>query len=144
MTLRVLPGFVPYHRGDNFLKGTSMPAMPQPPPAGLFETVRREMRLRGYSQKTIKAYQSCIRTLVRHFRPKHPRELSDGHLRSFLLHLLEDEQWEASSVNQMINALRFLYVELYRIPMSIGAIPRPKKEKKLPVVLSPDEVKRSV
>ncbi len=114
----------------------------QPPTPGLFETLRREMRLKGYSHKTVKAYQSCIRTLVRHYWPKHPRELSSEDLRSFLLHLLEKEHWKASSVNQMINAMRLLYVDLYKLPFAIGSIPRPKKEKSLPVILSSEEVKR--
>jgi integrase/recombinase XerD len=45
-----------------------------------------------------------------------------------------------STVNQVFNALRFLYVELYKMPFAIGNIPRPRKEKKLPTVLSQAEV----
>jgi site-specific recombinase XerD len=56
--------------------------------------------------------------------------------------LIETEGFAASSVNQVFNAIRFLYVELYKMPYAVGAIPRPKKEKKLPVVLSGEEVKR--
>lgn len=72
----------------------------------------------------------------------HPLFLSNDEIRTFLLHLIEEEHWEASSVNQMFNALRFLYVELYKMPFVLGNIPRPKKENKLPDVLSRDEVKR--
>ncbi|MDE3057573.1 MAG: phage integrase N-terminal SAM-like domain-containing protein [Bacteroidota bacterium] len=68
---------------------------------GLFETMSQEMRLRNYSHKTLKAYRSCIRTFVRYFSPKHPRKISNSEIRTFLLHLMNDEQWEASSVNQM-------------------------------------------
>ena len=39
----------------------------------LFEVLGREMRLRNHSHKTIKAYVSCIRSLVAHFSPRHPR-----------------------------------------------------------------------
>lgn len=42
----------------------------------------------------------------------------------------------------MFNALRFLYVELYKMPFALSNIPRPKKERKLPDVLTQDEVKR--
>ncbi len=107
---------------------------------GFFETVRRELRLRNYSQKTIKAYLSCLRSLVRFFHPRHPRELTGEDLRSFLLSLIEDESLTAGTVNVMINALRFLYVDLYRTPFTVENIPRPFKEKKLPVVLSQQEV----
>lgn len=142
MTLRVLPGFVPYHRGDNFLKGTSMAGQIQVPAPGLFETLRRDMRLKNYSQKTIKAYVSCLRSFVLYFRPKHPRELTEADIRMYLLHLIEQERLAAATVNQAFNALRFLYVELYKMPFAIGNIPRPQKESKLPVVLSQDEVIR--
>ena len=109
---------------------------------GLFETLRREMRLRNHSHKTIKAYQSCLRTFVRYIEPKHPRDANDADIRSFLLHLTEDEEYEASTINQMINALRYLYVELYKRPMVLGNIPRPKKARKLPNIMSQHEIVR--
>lgn len=107
-----------------------------------FETVRKEMRLRNYSPKTVKAYRSCLRTFVRHVLPRHPRDIENEEIRGFLLHLIEDQEWAASTVNQMFNALRFLYVELYRKPFVIESLPRPRKEKKLPVVLDQSEVLR--
>jgi len=68
---------------------------------GLFETVRREMRLRNYSHKTAKAYLSCLRSFVKYFRPKHPRELAEADLRAYLLHLIEQEKYAAATVNQV-------------------------------------------
>lgn len=112
---------------------------PQP---GLLETVRREMRLRNYSLKTIKAYISCLRLFIRYIRPKHPRDAMDSDLRAFLLFLIEHENYASSTVNQVINALRLLYVDLYGKPMVLGKLPRPRKERKLPVVLSEGEVRR--
>lgn len=109
---------------------------------GFYETIRRELRLRNYSQKTAKAYLSCLRSFVRYIHPRHPREVTNDEIRNFLLHLLEKEELTAGTVNQVINALRFLYVELYRKPLVLGEIPRPKKEHKLPAVLSEDEVLR--
>lgn len=109
---------------------------------GLFETVRRELRLRNYSLKTIKAYISSLRKFVRYFHPRHPRELIDDDIRNYLLHLLIKEEQAASTVNQVFNALRLLYVDLYKRPFVIGSLPRPLKEKKLPDVLNEDEVKR--
>ncbi|MFN0159010.1 MAG: site-specific tyrosine recombinase/integron integrase [Bacteroidota bacterium] len=109
---------------------------------GLLETVRQEMRLRNYSHKTIKAYLSCLRMFIRHIHPKHPREACDADLRTFILYLIEREQYASSTINQVINALRLLYVDLYGRPMVLGKLPRPKKERKLPVVLSEGEVRR--
>lgn len=107
-----------------------------------FETVRREMRLRNYSHKTVKAYLSCLRAFVRYFRPRHPRQLSNGDIRNYLLHLLEIECRSSGTVNQVFNALRFLYVDLYHRPFVIDSLPRPRKERKLPDVLSELEVSR--
>lgn len=109
---------------------------------GLFETVRSEMRLRNYSQKTIKSYLSCLRNFVSYMKPKHPREATDAGIKDYLLHLIENKHFAASSVNQVFNALRFLYVDLYKMPFRIGNIPRPKKERKLPDVLTQEEVKK--
>lgn len=107
-----------------------------------FETVRHEMRLRNYSNKTIKAYISCLRSFVKYFSPKHPRNLTEDDIKKYLLHLLMVEKRSASSVNQVFNALRFLYVELYKMSYIIGKLPRPMKEKKLPDVLNEGEVLR--
>ncbi|HAL56101.1 MAG TPA: integrase [Bacteroidetes bacterium] len=111
-------------------------------PPGLFETFRREMRLRGLSQKTIKSYQSCVRSFVRYFSPRHPRELDVEDIRTYLLFLLEKKKLASSTVNQVFNAIRFLYVELYKRPWTLRDIPRPHRPKQLPVVLSQDELKR--
>ncbi len=115
--------------------------VPTPRPT-FFDTVRREMRLRNYSQKTIKAYLSCLRSFVRYFYPRHPRTLSEDDVRNYLLHLLIKEKHAASTVNQVFNALRLLYVDLYKKPFVIGSLPRPQKEKKLPDVLNESEVRR--
>lgn len=92
------------------------------------------------SQKTLKAYKSCLRTFIKHFSPRHPKELTNEDIRQYLLHLIEKEKLAASTVNQVFNALRFLYVDLYKMPFTIGGIPRPQKEKKLPNILSQEEV----
>ena len=111
-------------------------------PPGLFETFRREMRLRGLSQQTIKSYQSCVRSFVKYFSPRHPRELDVEDIRAYLLFLLEKKKLASSTVNQVFNAIRFLYVELYKRPWTLRDIPRPHRPKRLPVVLSQDELRR--
>jgi site-specific recombinase XerD len=100
----------------------------------------QELRIRNYSPKTIKSYTSSLRTFVHFVAPKHPRDLSNQEIRSQLSRMLETGHWSAPSISQLINALRFLYVELYHRPLEIGEIPRPKKEKRLPLVLSQEEV----
>lgn len=109
---------------------------------GLFEVLRQELKLRNYSRKTLKAYRSCLCSFVRFFSPRHPRELSGKDIRKYLLYLIEEEGLSAGSINQVFNAIRFLYVELYKTPIVIDGIPRPLKDEKLPTILSQEEVVR--
>ncbi len=107
---------------------------------GLIETVDRELRLRNYSHKTIKAYVSAIRSFVNYLSPKHPRQATDADIRAYLDDLIRRRRCTASTIDQRINALRLLYVDLYKRPLVLGDIPRPRKERKLPVTLSVEEV----
>lgn len=115
--------------------------MAQAHPPGLLETFREELRLRNYSSKTIKGYTGCVRAFVRYFLPRHPRELSSEDIRRYLLHLLDELHLAPASVNQALNAIRFLYVELYHRRYMLDGVPRPRRDKKLPKVLSREEVR---
>lgn len=61
-------------------------------------------------------------------------------IRTYLLFLMEQKQLSRASIDQTINALRFLYVELYNLRFVMEEIPRPKKEHCLPTVLSKEEI----
>jgi integrase len=113
-----------------------------PPATDPLLLLQREMRLRNYSHKTIRAYRSGIRSFLRYLGPADPRCVDAERLRGYLLHLMDNEGYAAASVNQVINALRFLYVEVFRVPFAVGDLPRPAKERQLPVVLSLEEVRR--
>jgi len=122
--------------------GESKPAISGMPARSgtLFEVLRQELKLRNYSHKTLTAYRSCLRSFIRYFSPRHPRELSNEDIREYLVYLIEEKHFTAGSINQAFNAIRFLYVELYRKPVVIDGIPRPLRDEKLPTVLSQDEV----
>jgi site-specific recombinase XerD len=102
--------------------------------------LRQLMRLKNYSSKTIKSYTSCIRAFFQFYHNCNPRELSAGEIKSYLLYLIEKKNCTSGTINQYINALRFLYVEVYKAPFVIGEIPRPRKESKLPGVFNEEEV----
>jgi site-specific recombinase XerD len=109
-------------------------------PKTLFSVLADELRLRNYSSKTLKAYKSCLRSFIQHIAPKHPKEITNNEIRKYVLYLIETKKLSPATVNQVYNALRFLYVELYKKPFVIGSLPRPQKENKLPSVLSQEEV----
>jgi integrase/recombinase XerD len=106
------------------------------------ELLRRELKIRDYSPKTIKSYESCVHSVAIHFAPRALRDLTDEDIRKYLLHQIEAKKLSAGMISLILNALRFLYVEIYKRPMALGEIERPKKGRRLPVVLSQEEVKR--
>ncbi len=109
---------------------------------GFFETVRREMRLRNYSNKTTKSYLSCLRSFTEYIKPKHPRDVTESEIRDFLLNLIEVKRHPSGTINQVINALRLLYVDLYKKSFVVGTLPRPRPERKYPDVLNQEELRR--
>ena len=97
-----------------------------------------DLRLRNYSPRTIEIYIDGVRRLARYFK-RSPDQLDAEEIRRFQLHLIEQKaSW--CVFNQTVCALRFLYTVTLGQPNMIGRIPFAKKPKKLPVVLSPEEV----
>lgn len=103
------------------------------------ELTAMELRLRGYSPKTRKAYLGHIERFGQWYR-KNPRELTEADVREYMLHLLEDEQASHTYVNQVVSALKFFYSRILKRPKIMVNVPRPKRERKLPEVLSQQEV----
>lgn len=99
-----------------------------------------DLRLRNYSPRTLETYVACVARFARHFHCS-PDQLGVEEIRAFQLHLLEQRvSW--CQFNQMVSALRFLYsVTLGRVDQ-VPFIPYGKKPKRLPCVLSPEEVLR--
>ena len=97
-----------------------------------------DLRLRNFSPKTVKAYTAGVLRFARHFG-RSPAELGAEEIRAYQIHLLQQHAtW--SLFNQTVCALRFLYRITLDRPDVVHAIPFGKKTKKLPSVLSPEEV----
>lgn len=107
----------------------------------LMEAVKKELKLRGYSQKTRKAYLYHIERFISYFA-KDPEELDEKHTRDYMLHLIDKEKVSNSYHNQVINAIKFFYSRVIKNQKPISHLPRPRKEKKLPLVLSQEEIVR--
>lgn len=99
-----------------------------------------ELRLRGYRAKTRKAYQGQVKRFLLDCG-KAPIAIEQKDVRSYLFRLLE-EGASHSHVNQCISALNFLFKLVIGKPNVVDQLPRPKKERKLPDVLSHTEVFR--
>jgi integron integrase len=108
----------------------------------LLTQVRRAIRLRHYSVRTEEAYVWWVRRFVRFCGLRHPRELGEGDVTRFLSSLALDRRVAASTQNQALSALVFLYGEVLRLPVGwLTALVRAKRPARMPVVLTRDEVR---
>jgi len=101
----------------------------------------QDLRIRNYSQRTIEIYVRCIAAFARYFG-KSPEQRSEGHVREYQRYLVEERKSSWALFNQTVCALRFLYGKTLHRDWSVEHIPFPKTEKRLPEVLSLDEVSR--
>jgi integron integrase len=108
----------------------------------LLEQVRHLIRLRRYSIRTEQAYLHWIKQYILFHNKRHPSELGERELTQFLSHLAIDRKVAASTQNQALSALLFLYREVLKQPPDwLDDVERAKKPAKLPVVLTKQEVR---
>src|SRR3954452_13606725 len=100
-----------------------------------------DMTLHGFSRKTVTAYVACVARFARYFA-KSPEVLGTAEIRSYLLYLTHDRRVSASTYNQALCALKFLYRVTPRRDWGLDGLARSRHQLKLPVVLSVDEVTR--
>jgi len=112
-------------------------------PPKLLDQLRDAIRARHYSPKTEKAYLHWIRRFIVFHGKRHPGELGEAEIAAFLSNLANVGRVSASTQNQALNALLFLYRRvLDREIAYIHGVVRAKPPRKLPVVLTKDEVRR--
>ncbi len=128
---------VPYSELENLLSVFDEESIIIDPDIYL-EELKKELMLRRYSQRTVKQYLYHNREFL-DFSEKNPYEMSNEDIRDYLYYLANDKEASTSTLNTAINALKFYYGEVLKRKF-IYEINRPKKDKKLPVVLSQGEV----
>lgn len=99
--------------------------------------LRQEMKLRGFSEKTVKSYVYYITDCL-NFTKKSPRDVNTADVRGYL-EQMADAGLSGSTLNSAYSALQFYFGKILRRNF-FAAIPRSKKDKKLPIVLSKNEV----
>jgi len=109
----------------------------------LLDRVHATCRRRHFSHHTEKSYRRWIVRYVRFHDTTHPRDLDASDVRAFLNHLAVDRNVAASTQNQALNALVFLYDDVLDRPLGdVGEIKRADRPKRLPTVLSKRETRR--
>jgi len=107
----------------------------------LFETIRETFRLHHYSYRTEQTYLKWIQRFIRFHDRRHPRELGASEIQAFLSSLAVDGHVSASTQNQALNAILFLYRKVLQIDLPwMEDIVRAKRPQRIPVVLDQSEV----
>lgn len=101
----------------------------------------QDMRVRNYSEHTIAGYVRNVARFARHFGVS-PELLGSEHIRSFLVHLVEQEHAKDTTIANVVSGLKFLYRVTLDRESEVTKIPRPRRARRLPVILSREEVAR--
>jgi len=111
------------------------------PESKLLSLVRTEIRRRNYSYRTEQAYVGWITRFIRYHGLKHPSEMAENEVVDYLNHLAQKRNVAASTQNQALCAILFLYNHVLESPLSnMMDFDRAKESQKLPVVLTRKEV----
>lgn len=100
------------------------------------------LELKNYSEATIKTYRLHFLRFLKHFPSTELKDISKEQIREYLLYLVQKKKYSTSAQNQAINSIKFYYEKVLGKPVEKYYVPRPRKEKKLPEVLSEEEVTR--
>jgi len=107
----------------------------------LRQRMLEEMQIRNFSENTRKCYLQQVSLFARHFR-RSPEGLGPANIRDYQLYLTNEKKLAPGSILIATSALRFLYAVTMKRPWDVEEVlPMPKKPEKLPVILSPEEVR---
>ena len=116
-------------------------AFSQPPK--LLDQLRNRIRVKHYSIRTEQQYVQWVRRFIVFHGKRHPRDMGVAEVEAFLTHLAVDGLVSASTQNQALSALLFLYKEVLGVNLPwLADVTRAKTPQRLPVVLTQDEVRR--
>ncbi len=108
----------------------------------LLDDLKTAIRIRHYSRRTEEAYVGWVRRFILFNGKRHPKEMGDPELQAFLTHLAIKKQVSASTQNQALSAILFLYREVLKVGgFSIDVAVHARRPERLPVVLTRQEVR---
>ncbi len=114
-----------------------------PPKTRLLDQVRDRLRLKNYAYRTEKSYLHWIKQYILFHNKRHPNEMGGSEIEQFLTHLATKKKVAASTQNQALSALLFLYREVLDLPLDLTfQSVQAGRPKHLPTVLSKAEVER--
>jgi integron integrase len=109
----------------------------------LLDEVRRVIRLKHYSIRTEQSYCEWIKRFILFSGKRHPKEMGEAEVTDFLSHLAADLNVAASTQNQALSAILFLYGEVLELELGwLEGVERARRPAKLPVVFTREEAER--
>lgn len=143
--VRSLKDYRPTVTSRNLRPAVAIPLPHGAPKPKLLDQVRLAIRTRHYSLKTEEAYVGWIKRFIFFHNKRHPAEMGEAEIGQFLSSLARDSHVSASTQNQALNALLFLYREVLHKEIGfVNGVVRAKRPKRLPVVLTRQEVRAVV
>lgn len=100
-----------------------------------------DMQLHGYSERTQQSYVGAVKQLAQFYK-RPPDQLSEAEIRNFFLHLVNEKKAAKSTVTIYLCGIKFFYEMTLQQEWRVFDLVRPPRRKKLPVVLSSEEVRR--
>lgn len=117
-------------------------ATPSASPPKLLDRVRQHLRVKHYSIRTEQSYVDWIKQFILFHGKRHPETMGEEEIGAFLTYLATDRHVAASTQNQALSALLFLYQEVFDRKLDfMDNIERVKRPPKVPVVLTPREIR---
>ncbi|MFO7557989.1 MAG: integron integrase [Desulfobacterales bacterium] len=109
----------------------------------LLDQVCHVIRMKHYSYRTEESYVNWIKRFILYHKKRHPKDMGEREIAQFISHLAVTGNVAASTQNQALNAIVFLYKQVLRIDLGdFGKMERAKRSKRLPSVLTKNEVKQ--
>ena len=102
----------------------------------------KTLRLKAYSEKTIKTYRTEFAVLLRLLGNRPVSDLREEHIKSYILFLLQRKKYSESHAHTAINAIKFYFEKVLDRPQIVVHIPRPKKAWQLPKVHATEQIRR--
>ena len=107
------------------------------------ESYLQKLELKKYANSTVKTYVSCFEAFINYYEERELNDLNEIDIRKYLQWLAQSKR-SNSYINQSINSIKFYYEIVMGMPNRFYSIERPRKHKKLPVVLSKEDIKKLI
>jgi len=100
-----------------------------------------DMQLKGFSERTRECYLRSVRQLAQHYN-KPPDRITEEELRQYFLHITNVKKWKRPTVTIALCGIKFFYTQTLKKEWTIFDLVRPRPERRLPVILTREEIRR--